>query len=106
MAHKVSEKSLLRLAGAYARSFPKEVADDLTKTDADTAAQFLEAVEPGIAVDILDATSDALSAILLHKLSDDGFSRLVHRVHRHRLEKLKALHQGLAGRLEPKPAQP
>lgn len=106
MAHKVSERSLLRLAGAYARSFPKEVAEEMAKADTDSAARFLETVEPGAAVDVLDVTPDGFSAALLHKLSEDGFTRLVHRVHRHRLEKLKALHQGLAKRLEPKPAQP
>ena len=106
MAHKVREKSLLELAGAYARSFPKEVAEALAEADTASAAQFLETVEPGAAIGVLDETPDALSATLLHKLSDDGFSRLVHRVHRHRLEKLTSLHQGLATRLDPKPAQP
>ena len=106
MARKISEKSLLGLAAAYARAYPAEVAAQLENADPGSAAQFLEAVDLNTAVDLLEESTDEHSATLLHQLSDDGFGRLVARVHRHRLEKLKTLDPVLAKRLKPADDQP
>ncbi len=104
MARKVSEQSLLRLAAAYARSFPGEVAERLGESSVAESAQFLDTLDVNTAVDLLETSPDAFAANLLKQLSDEGFERLVVRLHRRRLEALKTLNPGLAERLKPKPA--
>lgn len=105
MPRKISKTSLLRLTAAYAEAFPKEVAEELGKVDLSEAAQLMEAWNPGVATDVLEELPDARCAALLSQLADDGFERLIHRVHRQRLDKLKTLEPSLARRLAPKPNQ-
>jgi len=106
MAHKLSEKSLLLLVGAYSQSFPGEVVERLAAADTEQAARLLEALDPKTAVGLLDDASDALAAVLLKRLSDDGFQRIVGRVRHDRMAKLKAMDRGLSQRMQPESTQP
>ncbi|MBI1355327.1 MAG: hypothetical protein GC160_13340 [Acidobacteria bacterium] len=106
MARKIAERTLLRLAQAYAAGFPAEVAEALEEAETDEAASFLASIEASASLEVLTAAPDAVAAALLAGMEPEACERLARRLDRGRLARWTKLSPGLAARLASDPPSP